>query len=119
MSETYSKELLSGGTNGKHIKVAATATTGTTIHTAVSGTSSKDEIWLYATNTSSSAVVLTIEFGGTTDPDNLMKITIPAQSGPMLVIPGWLLQNSLVVTAFAGTANVINLNGYVNRITVA
>jgi len=119
MAEVYTKELLSGGTNGKHINVAATATTGTTVHTTVSGTSSKDEIWLYATNTSSNAVLLTIEFGGTTDPDNLMQITIPAQSGPMLVIPGWLLQNSLVITAFAGTANVINLNGYVTRITVS
>ena len=32
------KEPLSASTNGKHIKVAATATAGTTIHTAVTGT---------------------------------------------------------------------------------
>ncbi len=37
---TYSKVLLSGSTNGKQIKVAATATPGTTIHTAVTGTTS-------------------------------------------------------------------------------
>ena len=41
---TYSKQLLSGGTNGKNIKVAATATAGTTIHTAVAGTTDIDEI---------------------------------------------------------------------------
>jgi len=27
------------------------------------------------------------------------------------------LQNGLIVRAFAGTTNVININGYVNRIT--
>ena len=50
---TYSKQLLSGGTNGKNIKVAATATAGTTIHTANAGTTDIDEIWLYACNTDS------------------------------------------------------------------
>jgi len=34
----------------------------------------------------------------------------------MLVVPGLLLQNGLTVRAFAGTANVILINGYVNRI---
>ena len=73
---TYSKQLLSGGTNGKNIKVAATASAGTTIHTAVAGTSDMDEIWLYACNTDSSDRKLTIEYGGTTSPDDLTEITI-------------------------------------------
>ena len=34
---TYSKELLSGSTNGKGILVVETATAGTLLHTAVSG----------------------------------------------------------------------------------
>jgi hypothetical protein len=33
------------------------------------------------------------------------------------VIPGLLLQNGLAITAYAGTTNVIMVNGYVNRIT--
>ena len=114
---TYSKELLSGGTNGKNIKVAATATAGTTIHTAVSGTSNKDEIWLYACNTDSTDRKLTIEYGGATAPDVLTEITITAVSGWVLVCPGLLLQNGLVVKAFAAAANVVNINGLVNRIT--
>ena len=57
---TYSKQLLSGSTNGKNIEVAATASAGTTIHTAVAGTSDMDEIWLYACNTDSSDRKLTI-----------------------------------------------------------
>lgn len=113
----FSKQLLSGSTNGKAIKVAATATAGTLIHTAASGTSTIDEIWLYAHNTSSAAVKLTIEWGETTAPDGHIEINIGAEgTGMVLVAPGIPLQNSLVVRAFAGTANVINIFGYVNRI---
>lgn len=114
---TYSKQLLSGSTNGKAIKVVATATAGTLIHTAVAGTSSLDEIWLYAHNTSASAVKLTIEYGGTTSPDDHVEISVPAEgAGMVLIVPGVLLQNGLVVRAFAATANVVNIFGYVNRI---
>lgn len=115
---TFSKQLLSGSTNGKAIKVAATATAGTTIHTAASGTSTIDEIWLYAHNTSSAAVKLTLEWGEATAPDGNIEINIGAEgTGMVLVAPGIPLQNSLVVKAFAGTANVINIFGYVNRIS--
>jgi hypothetical protein len=114
---SYSKQLLSGSTNGKGIKVAATATAGTTIHTAVAGTSSIDEIWLYANNTSSSAVKLTLEWGEATAPDGNIEISIGAEgAGMILIAPGIPLQNGLVVKAFAATANVINIFGYVNRI---
>ena len=114
---TFSKQLLSGSTNGKAIKVAATATAGTLIHTAASGTSTIDEIWLYAHNTSGTAVKLTIEWGEATAPDGHIEINIGAEgTGMVLVAPGIPLQNSLVVRAFAGTANVINIFGYVNRI---
>jgi len=114
---TFSKQLLSGSTNGKMIKVVATATLGTTIHTAVSGTSSMDEIWLYAVNSDTTNRKLTIEYGGATSPDCLIEITVPAESGLMLIVPGLLLNNGLVVTAFCATANVVMLGGFVNRIT--
>ena len=114
---TYSKQLLSGGTNGKNIEVAATSSAGTTIHTAIAGTSDMDEIWLYACNTDSTDRKLTIEYGGTTSSDDLTEITITAEAGWVLVCPGLLLQNSLVVKAFAAAANVVNINGFVNRIT--
>ena len=115
---TFSKQLLSGSTNGKAIKVAATATAGTTIHTAVTGTSNLDEIWLYAINSSASSVKLTIEWGEASAPDGNIELTVLPEAGLVTVIPGLLLQNSLVVKAFAGTANVIMLHGFVNRITV-
>ena len=115
---TYSKHLLSGtAANGRNIKVAATATAGTLIHTAVSGTSDLDEIWLYACNTDSADRKLTIEYGGVASPDDLTEVTIGTEAGWVLVVPGMLLQNSLVIKAFAAAANVVMINGYVNRIT--
>lgn len=115
MAQDFSKVKLSGSTDGKQIKVVATATAGTTIHTA--SATALDEIWIWAVNSSSSAVKLTIEWGEATAPDGNVEVTIPAESGYMLVIPGMVLTNSLVVKAFAATTNVILINGYVNRIT--
>lgn len=114
MPATFTKVKLSGSTDGKQIKVAQTATAGTTIHTAHA--TALDEVWLWAVNSSTSAVKLTIEWGEATAPDGNIEVTVPAESGYMLVIPGMVLTNSLVVKAFAGTANVILINGYVNRI---
>ena len=114
---TFSKRLLSGSTDGKAIKVVQTATAGTTIHTAVSGTSDIDEIWLYAVNSSASAVKLTLEWGQADAPDGNIELSVAAESGLVLLTAGLLLQNSLVVKAFAATANVVMIHGYVNRIT--
>lgn len=116
MAQTVTRSLLSGSTNGKGIKVVATASTGTTIHTAVSGTSSLDEIYLYAYNSHTADVDLTIEWGETTAPDGNIKVTIPFKSGRYMVVDGRLLNNSLVVTAFASIANVIIIDGLVNKI---
>ena len=113
---TYSKELLSGSTQGKGILVAATSTAGTTIPTAVAGTPDIDEIWLYAVNAHSADIKLTLEWGEATEPNGNIEITVPAEEGLMLLVPGLLLQNGLVVKAFAGTANEIVIHGYVNKI---
>ena len=114
---TFSKEKLSGSTNGKAIKVAATSTTGTTIHTAVAGASSWDCIELYATNNHTTAVTLTLEFGTTTAADGNIVIEIPSKSGLTYLIPNKLmLQNELVLTAFASVADVILIFGSIERI---
>jgi hypothetical protein len=113
---TYTKVLLSGSTNGKGIKVAATATPGTTIHTSVSGTSSMDEIWIYAINESATECILTLEWGGTSSPDDTLTVTIQPLSGLQVVAPGLLLNNSAVLKAFAAFADVLMIHGYVNRI---
>lgn len=111
----FSKVKFSGSTDGKQIKVAATATPGTTIHTAHA--TALDEVWLWSVNSSTSAVKLTVEWGEATAPDGNVEVTVPAESGYLLIIPGCILTNSLVVKAFAGTTNVLLINGFVNRIT--
>jgi hypothetical protein len=118
---TAVKRKLSGSTDGRGIKIVATATAGTTVHTAVAGTTpgTVDEVWLYAYNGHTAAVVLTIEFGGATVPDDNVVLTVPAKTGLTLVVPGLILQNATVVKSFAATANVIAIYGYVNAITDA
>ena len=112
----FEKVLLSGSTNGRMIKVAATSTAGTLIHTAVTGTTDMDEIHLYAVNSDTTDRKLTIEYGGVAAPDDLIEETIRAEDGLVLIVPGLLLQNGLVVRAFAATANVIMIGGFVNRV---
>lgn len=115
---SFTSEFLSATPgNGRMIKVAATATPGTTIHTAVTGTTSVDEIWLWAVNSDTTPRKLTIEWGGTTSPDDTIEQTIPAESGLIMVVSGLRLNNGLVVKAFAATANVILIGGQVNRYT--
>lgn len=117
---TFSKLKLSGSTDGKLIKVAATATAGTTIHTGSATATTIDEVWLYAVNSDSSDRKLTIEWGGTSSPDDLIEQTITAESGLLLVVAGLVIVGNatpLVVRAFAASANVVMVGGYVNRIT--
>lgn len=118
---TFTKVALSGSTQGKGIKVAATASTGTTIHATGTSSTIIDEVWLYAYNSSTGPITLTVQFGGTTTPDNDIKIDIPATSGLTLVVPGLILTGTgaaaNTVYAYAGSANVITLSGYVNRIS--
>lgn len=113
----FTPRFLSESTNGRQIKVAATSTLGTAIHTAVSGTDDIDEIYLYAVNSDTVARKLTIEFGGVSSPDDLIEQTIAAESGVILVVPRHRLQNGLAVTAFAAAANVIMISGGVDRYT--
>ena len=124
---TYSKVALTGSTTptastqGKAVKVAATSSTGTAIHATGTSSSIIDEVWLYAYNSATGPVTLTVQFGGTTAVDNDIKIDIPSTSGLTLVVPGLILTGtgaaSNIVYAYAGTANVITISGYVNRIS--
>ena len=113
----YQKRKLSGSSDGRGILVAATSSPGTLIHTALSSVAANewDEIFIQAVNSSDSDVKLTVEWGGTSDPADLIEVTIPAESGFSEVIPGHVLQNGALVRAFAATADVIVLHGYVNR----
>ena len=112
---TFSKVKFSESTDGLPVKVVQTATAGTLIHTAHA--TALDEVWLYAYNGHTADVVLTVEYGGATVPDQNIIITIPTKAGLTLIVPGLLLTNSKEIRAFAATANVITLSGFVNRIS--
>lgn len=115
---TITKNLLSGSVNGKSILVAATTSgSATPIHTAVAGTASLDEIYLYAYNDATSSLAVNILWGSTTEPNDVTRLTVSAQSGRTLVMDGRLLNNGLIVKAYATVANVITIDGFCNTIT--
>ena len=115
---SYSRLILSASTSGKGVSVVATVTTGTTIHTAVSGSAAFDEIYLWVSNIDTVAHQLTIEYGaaGAATAHLVDTLSIPANSPPIPICPGLVLNGGLLVTAFADTANKLILFGYVNRI---
>lgn len=115
-----------GSTDGKLIKVAATGSPGTTLHTAATGVvvGVYSEVWIWAYNSDTSPRDLTIQWGGTTAPDDEIKITLPtaaagAYMGALPVIPGWVLQNATVVRGYASVANKIVCHVFVNELVSA
>ena len=112
---TYVKTLLSSSSTGAPTTVVATASTGTTIHTTGTSASVIDEIWLYANNTSTSPVLLTVQFGGTGAVQHAKPITLAPQSGDVLIVAGLPLTGpgaaASTVAAFAATASVITISG--------
>jgi hypothetical protein len=119
MATTVSRIPLSGSTDGRGVKVAATSSAGTTIHTATSSATDCDVVTIYAYNSSGSAVNLTLQWGGTTSVDDDIKLSIPATSGLTLIAPDLVLRNSLVIKAYAGSADVVTIHGFANRVTTA
>ena len=119
---TFSKQIISSSTDGRAIKVVATAigSTPTLIHTGSSASTTFDEVWIYAQNNHTADAAVRIGFGGVTDPDDIIEYTVKTKGGLYLVIPGLILRGNatpLTVKAACATANVISLSGYVNRIT--
>jgi hypothetical protein len=116
---TYTKIPLSGSTDGRGIHIDDDATPGKLIHEGSATATTIDEIWLYAQNYDTTARKLTIEWGGATAGGDIMELTIAAESGLVLIVPGLIIKGNatpLVVAAFAATTSAINIFGYVNRI---
>ena len=114
---TFTKNPLSASTNGKQILVVHTTNgTADTIHTATAGTTNWDEVWLYVYNDSALAVTINILWGGTTEPDNVIRALVAGQSGRYLLCDGMILQNGLIIKAYASVASKILIDGFVNHI---
>lgn len=117
---------LSGSVDGKPIKIAANSSPGTLIHTATSSSTPGaggvwDEVWIWCYNssvvTTSGLPLIRLQFGGTTDPDNKVEQPILMGAGNWILCNGLIIQNSLVIRAYAASPNTYIVSGYVNRIT--
>ena len=95
---TFSKQILSGSTDGKAIKVAQTASSGTLIHTGSTSTSVIDEVWLYATLNNPASAALTVSNKALTS--NVATITTSAAHG---LFVGDTVKITGVDTTFNGT----------------
>ncbi len=119
MATDIKKIIPSGSTNGRPVKIAATATPGTIIHqsatTTVTGCGDTMIASVYNSDTVDRSI--TFECGGTSSPDDHVKRTIP--SGETFNVPLPMLNNNLILRAFASAANVLTVSGYVERITVS
>jgi hypothetical protein len=119
---TFTKEFLSGSDGGRPIKLTGTNTNASVlIHTTGTSNTVIDEVWLYVNNRDSVTRTAHIQFGGSTEPDDVISVGIEANAGLFVAAPGLPLTGtgsaSRNVKAYASTANVISVTGYVNRIT--
>jgi hypothetical protein len=108
---TLTKIQLSASPDGDGLNVTTASPidgSDTTIHTAVSGTSHFDEVTLYAYNDHTSAVVLHLKWGDSTD---TIKLSVPAQSGLVPIVVGLLISDGNTITASAATVDVITIYG--------
>ena len=114
---TFTKNLLSQSASGESILIELSASPGRLLHTAVPTATGADEIWLYASNSSESDCILTLNWGTSGTRDTLARIVIQAYAGPILIIPGLVLNSSASIYAYASTLSAVNMVGYVNRIS--
>jgi hypothetical protein len=102
----YTREPASGSTHFRGTKIVATATAGTTIHTAQASTTLTDILTVLLYNSHTAPVRVTAEWGGTTAPDDNIAIDLaPGEFKPFVIDHG--LRNSLVLKMFATVANVV------------
>lgn len=108
---------LSGSTRGRPIQIAATATPGTLLHTATTTAGQIDKVYIDLTNTSASAVTVTIEFG-TTGAGAEMDIIVPANA-TVRAVDGAVIGGAATDTirAFASVGSVVNAVGRVERLS--
>lgn len=118
MTTTIVPVHLSKSTNGKPIQLNnSSGANATTLHEAVSGTSSFDEVSLYANNYDTADRTIVLYWGGLTNGEQ-RTIVVPAlTAGFPLHNPKERLNNSLVIQAYSDSGSLVNVAGGVIRIT--
>jgi hypothetical protein len=118
MTTTFERVKLSGSTDGRPILInSEDYLTPITIHTAASGTTSWDEVWLWASNLGIYEKIIRLHWGTSTG--YILTLSLPPRVGMMSLAPGFMIRNGLVVSAWAALyqGSFVNIAGYVNRIT--
>lgn len=116
---TYTKLPLSASLAGKQIIVTGTiSSSATPIHTVdTSSYGTLDEIFLYAYNEATTSIPLNILWGGLNEPNDVNRLSIPAQSGRTIITDGKLLASGSI-TAYASASGFVTVDGFVNRIGI-
>lgn len=122
MATTYSKVLLSGNPGGgRGLKVAQTVVgSAQTVHTTGISATAIDELWIFAYNSDTVDREIVVLVGGTTQPDDEVRFTVPSKSGWIPVVAGMPLTGDgaagRAVKVYGAAANVLTVAGFVNRI---
>jgi hypothetical protein len=120
MSSRSIGKPLSGINNLGLIPITVTqhtvSTPGTIIHK--SSFNSDDYVWVWAANTHTQAVTITVYKGSISegfDVDNIM--TLQPRDNKILIEPGILLKDGLEIRIVASVAEVVKASGFVHRRT--
>lgn len=111
---TYQSFNLSGSTNYLPINITAnTVGSANLIHTA--SALDVDELWLDAYNYSNSDTFLYLLLGGSAS-HQVIKTPVFAGRGMIPLLKGQRFTGSVVISAYADSANAVSVVGQVNRI---
>lgn len=113
---TLKRINLSGCTNGIPVGLAADSGTFTTIHSITTTVADYEEVWVWLANTDTSQQIVTLTFGGTAA-NNKVMVKVPAET-TVLAVPGWTFKGASgpnTITGASGTADKVNVHGYVNH----
>lgn len=122
---TLTKHTLSHGQSGRGITLAGgSAAAAHALHGSGTGMANFDEVYIYGTNNSSTAIDVSLIWGLSAS-DDLSKAALGNADTQVVtfnpkirttLVNGRVLQNGLSACAYADTANEIVIDGYVNRI---
>ena len=121
---TWSRQQLSGSSNGLPIPINASSSPGTTIHGVSTATTTKDAVYVWAFNMATTQSQVTAEMFGTASNFAMTQI-LPALSGAYAIVPGDALTGGTAtgsssgntLTIFATASNRVSVFGYVDRAT--
>ena len=109
-------DFLSASTDGTQILVTQTSTPGTLLHTHDPNNGRFDRVWLRMCNVTGASVTITVEWAGTTSPDDTVVLKASAQRGEFVMIDGRLLGNGHSIRCFATSAVAITVHGEVEHV---